>query len=132
MTKKLSLTAAMLATVAGAMLPATAADAQRYRGGYEQGYNGRDYRGDYEQGYNGRTYRGQDSRTRYREPRKCSDGTTGAIIGAIAGGLLGRVLDRGGDRSTGTLLGAGGGALAGRAIDRDGAKQAAYDGRCYR
>ena len=118
MTKKLSLTAATLAMIAGATLPATAADAQRHRG--------------YDQGYYGREYRGQDNDYRYRAPRKCSDGTTGAIIGAIAGGLLGRVLDRGGDRSTGTLLGAGGGALAGRAIDRDGAKQAAYDGRCYR
>lgn len=119
MTKKLSLIGAALAMTAGAVLPATAADAQRYRDGYDQSYYGRDYRG-------------QDNTYRYRQPRKCSDGTTGAIIGAIAGGLLGRVIDRGGDRSTGTLLGAGAGALAGRAVDRDGAKQAAYEGRCYR
>ena len=123
MMKKLSLIGATLAMTAGAVLPATAADAQRYRGGYDQRYD---------QSYQGREYRGQDNTYRYRQPRKCSDGTTGAIIGAIAGGLLGRVLDRGGDRSTGTLLGAGGGALAGRAIDRDGAKQSAYEGRCYR
>ena len=120
MMKTLSLTAATLAMTASALLPATAADAQRYRGGYDQPYYGRDYRG-------------QDGNYRYRQqPKRCSDGTTGAIIGAIAGGLLGRVIDRGGDRSTGTLLGAGGGALAGRAIDRDGSKQAAYEGRCYR
>ena len=125
MIKKLGLIGATLAMTATAVLPTTAADAQRYRGGYDQGSY-------YGQNYNGRTYRGQDNTYRYRQPRKCSDGTTGAIIGAIAGGLFGRVLDRGGDRSTGTLLGAGGGALAGRAIDRSGAQQAANDGRCYR
>ena len=119
MIKKLSLIGATLAMTASAILPATAADAQRHHGRYDQNYYGREYRGD-------------DGNYRYRQPKKCSDGTTGAIIGAIAGGLLGRVIDRGGDRSTGTLLGAGGGALAGRAIDRDGSKQAAYEGRCYR
>lgn len=119
MTKKLSLIGAALAMTAGAVLPATAADAQRHRRYDDSGYYSREYRG-------------YDGNYRYRQPRKCSDGTTGAIIGAIAGGLLGRVIDRGGDRSTGTLLGAGGGALAGRAIDRDGAKRAEYDGRCYR
>ena len=119
MIKKLGLIGATLAMTATAVLPASAADAQRDRGGYDQRSDDRDYRG-------------QDGTYRYREPKRCSDGTTGAIIGAIAGGLLGRVIDRGGDRSTGTLLGAGGGALAGRAIDRNGAKQAANDGRCYR
>ena len=121
MTKKLTLIGATLAMTASAILPATAADARRHDRG----------RHAYEQSY-GREYRGYDNSYRYREQRRCSDGTTGAIIGAIAGGLLGRVIDRGGDRSVGTLLGAGGGALAGRAIERDGAKQAAYEGRCYR
>ena len=117
MIKKLGLIGATVATVAAAVLPTTAADAQRYRHNqYRDGYYGREYRGD--DGY-------------YRQ-RKCSNGTTGAIVGAIAGGLLGRVIDRGGDRSTGTILGAGGGALAGRAIERDGAKTAEYQGRCYR
>lgn len=119
MIKKLTLIGAAVAMTASAVLPVTAADAQRYRGSrYEQGYQ--------------REYRGQDNNYRYREPRRCSDGTTGAIVGAIAGGLLGRVIDRGGDRSVGTLLGAGGGGLLGRAIERDGAKQSAYEGRCYR
>lgn len=115
---KLGLIGVTLAMTASAILPA-AADAQRYRGNDDQGQYARDYRG-------------QDGTYRYRQTRKCSDGTTGALLGAIAGGLLGRVIDRGGDRSTGTLLGAGGGALAGRAIDRNGAKQSAYEGRCYR
>lgn len=119
MIKKLGLIGATIATVATAVLPASAADAQRYRRHYNDSYYGREYRGN-------------DGYVQYRQQRKCSNGTTGAIVGAVAGGLLGRVIDRGGDRSTGTLLGAGGGALAGRAIDRNGAKNAEYDGRCYR
>lgn len=53
---------------------------------------------------------------RYRCKR--SDGTTGLIIGAGVGALLGRSLDGGRDKTTGTVLGAAGGALLGRAIDR--------------
>ena len=45
-------------------------------------------------------------------------GTTGTIIGALAGGLLGNGLAGRGDRTLGTILGGGAGALAGRAIDR--------------
>jgi len=47
-----------------------------------------------------------------------SDGTTGLIIGAAVGGLVGRSLDDGHDRTTGTVIGMAGGALLGRAIDR--------------
>lgn len=120
MIKQLTLLGTALAMSIGALLPATAADAQRYRGpSYDQSYARPDYRGN-------------DDSARYRAPKRCSDGTAGAIIGAIAGGLLGRTIDRGGDRSAGTLLGAGGGALAGRAIERSGSRQAAQDGRCYR
>lgn len=118
--KKLGLLGATVAMAATTVLPTTAADAQRYRN---------DRHG---QGYYGREYRGNDGRVEYRQQRRCSDGTTGAIVGAIAGGLLGRVIDSRGDRATGTLLGAGGGALAGRAIDRNGARDAEYQGRCYR
>ena len=120
MFKKLTLTAATLAIGAGALVPATAADAQRYRGSR------------YDQSYYDRTYRGDDNRARYREPKRCSNGATGAIVGAIAGGLLGRVIDSRGDRAVGTILGAGGGALAGRAIDRNAARTSEYQGRCYR
>lgn len=126
MFKQLTLSAATLALGAGALLPATAADAQRYRGSqYDRSYDDRYYD-------NGRVYRGNDNRNRYREVRKCSNGTTGAIVGAIAGGLLGRVIDSRGDRAVGTILGGAGGALAGRAIERGGSQDAADRGRCYR
>lgn len=62
-------------------------------------------------GRNDRVYRGHDGRYYCRR----SDGTTGLVIGAVAGGVLGNAI--GGD-TLGTLLGAGGGALLGRSIDR--------------
>ena len=49
---------------------------------------------------------------------RCSS-STGTIIGAIAGGLLGREIAGRGDRTVGAIIGAGAGALAGRAIDRN-------------
>ena len=120
---KLPLLAATVAIAVGAIAP-SAATAQRYGGGYAASR--------YDDRYDARVYRGDDRYARDREPRRCGDGTTGAILGAIAGGLLGRTIDTRGDRSIGTLLGAGGGALAGRAIERDGSNTAADRGRCYR
>lgn len=61
-----------------------------------------------------RIYRGNDGKYYCRRP----DGTTGLIIGAALGGLIGNQLDRGGSSLLGTLIGAGGGALLGREIDR--------------
>lgn len=76
-----------------------------------------------------------DNRGRYREPRQISNndrvwrgrdgnyhcrrsnGTTGLIIGAGVGALLGRTVDTHGDRTLGTLLGAAGGGLLGREIE---------------
>ncbi len=46
-------------------------------------------------------------------------GTTGAIVGGAGGALLGREIDRRGDRMLGTILGAAAGALAGREIERN-------------
>ena len=46
------------------------------------------------------------------------NGTTGLIIGAAVGALVGRELDGGRDRTVGTIIGAAGGGLLGRAIDR--------------
>jgi len=65
-----------------------------------------------------RVYRGNDGRYYCRR----SDGTTGLIIGALAGGVLGNALDNGRSSTLGTILGAGGGALIGRAIDRGEAR----------
>jgi len=62
-----------------------------------------------------RVYRGKDGRYYCRR----SDGTTGLIVGAAAGGALGNVIAPGGSELVGTVLGAVGGGLAGRAIDRN-------------
>lgn len=67
---------------------------------------------------NERIYRGQDGRYYCRR----SDGTTGLIAGALAGGVLGNIIAPGDSETLGTVLGAGAGALAGRAIDRNSAR----------
>ena len=59
-----------------------------------------------------RVYRGHDGRYFCRR----SDGTTGTVVGAVAGGVLGAILGGGG--ALGTLLGAGGGALVGHSVDQ--------------
>ncbi len=64
-------------------------------------------------GRNDRIYRGSDNRYYCRR----DDGTTGLIIGGMAGGVLGNVIAPGGSKTLGTILGAGAGALIGRAID---------------
>lgn len=91
----------------------------------DRGYD-RDYRRDYRYDRYGRyaepvplrrsdhIWRGDDGRYYCRR----NNGTTGLIIGAGVGALLGRSLDRGRDRAVGTILGAAGGALLGREIDR--------------
>jgi hypothetical protein len=66
-------------------------------------------------GRNDRIYRGYDGRYYCRR----SDGTTGLIIGALAGGALGNALSNGHSATLATLLGAAGGGLIGRSIDRD-------------
>lgn len=63
-----------------------------------------------------RVWRGDDGRYYCRR----DNGTTGLIVGAAAGALLGRHLDGGRERTLGTILGAAGGALIGREIDRGG------------
>ena len=62
-----------------------------------------------------RVYRGSDGRYYCKR----SDGTTGLIIGAAGGGLLGNIIDGGHNRVAGTLIGGALGALAGRAIDQN-------------
>src|SRR4029079_12744040 len=64
--------------------------------------------------YQGNVWR--DSQGRLRCHR--SNGTTGLIVGAAGGALVGRAIDTHGERATGTILGAVGGALVGRAVDR--------------
>ncbi len=64
--------------------------------------------------YKYREWKGNDGRWRCRKP----DGTTGLIVGGVAGALLGRTIDTRGDRTLGTLGGAAVGALAGREVER--------------
>ena len=64
-------------------------------------------------------WRGDDGRYYCKE----ENGTTGLLIGAGVGGLIGHeVAGRNGDRTLGAILGAAGGALLGRAIDRSSTK----------
>ena len=64
--------------------------------------------------YHGRTWRDSQGRLRCKRP----NGTTGLIVGAAGGALIGRAIDTHGERATGTILGAAAGALVGREIDR--------------
>jgi len=61
-----------------------------------------------------RVYRGQDGRYYCKR----NDGTTGLIIGAVGGGILGNVIDGGHSRAAGTIIGGALGALAGKSIDQ--------------
>ena len=66
--------------------------------------------------YNGKTWRDSHGRLRCKRP----NGTTGLIVGAAGGALVGRAIDTHGERATGTILGAAAGALVGRSIQRGG------------
>lgn len=74
---------------------------------YDSRYRGRRL------GRNDRIYRGSDNRYYCRR----DDGTTGLIVGGIAGGMLGNIIAPGGSKTIGTILGAGAGAIIGREID---------------
>ena len=94
----------------------------RYNGG-DRYYGGNSYGGGY-QGYNEnvrydgpRAWRGDDGRHYCRR----NDGSTGLVIGAVLGGVVGhQVAGRRGDRTLGTILGGAAGALLGREVDRGG------------
>jgi hypothetical protein len=64
--------------------------------------------------YDGKVWRDSDGRLRCQRP----NGTTGLIIGAAGGALIGRAIDTRGERATGAILGAAAGALVGRELDR--------------
>jgi hypothetical protein len=65
-----------------------------------------------------RIYRGYDGRYYCRR----SDGTTGLVVGAGVGALLGNQLNVGGSRTLSTIIGGAAGAALGRAIDRGNAR----------
>jgi outer membrane lipoprotein SlyB len=113
-----------LITASLAAAPAMAHHNDGYQGQYNNGYGYNDgYRGEpvrYGNDYD-RPNRNYDYNNGYRCKKS---GTGGLIIGAVAGGLLGRaVVGRRGDRTAGTIIGAGAGALAGRALDRNGSNR---------
>jgi outer membrane lipoprotein SlyB len=104
--------------------------------GCAAGY-GDDYRAGYDRPPGGPYYADQYYRddSRYQERRlhrgdrvyvgrdgryycKRSDGTTGLIVGGIAGGVLGNIIAPGGSKTLGTLLGAAGGAAVGTSVDK--------------
>jgi hypothetical protein len=90
----------------------------------DRNHRGRDYEARYGNGYgygepvsrNTRTWRGRDGQ--YHCQKK--DGTTGLIIGAAAGALLGREVDGGQNRTLGTILGGAAGALLGKEVAQGG------------
>ncbi|MBO9575625.1 MAG: glycine zipper 2TM domain-containing protein [Sphingobium sp.] len=67
-------------------------------------------------------YRGSDGRYYCKR----SDGTTGLIVGAAGGAILGNVIDGGHQRAAGTLIGGALGAILGQQID----KNSSNDIRC--
>jgi hypothetical protein len=88
---------------------------------YKQGYYdaSRDYRQDDRRyrprrlGRNDVVYRGSDNRYYCKR----DDGTTGLILGGIAGGALGNIIAPGGSKTLGTIIGAGAGAIVGKKVD---------------
>lgn len=64
---------------------------------------------------NDRIYRGRDGRYYCRR----SDGSTGLIVGAVAGGALGALIAPGDSRPLGAVIGAIGGGAIGAAVDSD-------------
>ena len=68
--------------------------------------------------YTGKVWRDSQGRLRCRRP----NGTTGLIVGAAGGALVGRAIDTHGERATGTILGAAAGALVGRSFERSQAR----------
>lgn len=109
----------ILVLAAAAMLPLGACATDGGRGGY--GYDRPSYGNGPPRGHHRRHLGDNDMIYRDRDGRyycKRDDGTTGTIVGALAGGVLGNVIAPGGSKTLGTILGAVGGGVAGRAIDR--------------
>ena len=117
----------------GLSVPAAPALAQPYQHDHGRGHayghykHGNEYRPEryYRPGHaetrvtrNTRIYRGHDGRYYCKH----SDGTTGLIIGAAAGGVLGNVLGKGDSKLLTTVIGGAAGGLLGREIDRGNVK----------
>ena len=85
-----------------------------------RGHNSRPYYQGYDRNWgqpvrrDTRIWRGRDNRYYCRK----DDGTTGLLVGAGVGALLGHEVAGRGDRTLGAILGGAAGALLGRSIDR--------------
>lgn len=114
---KKSIGALVLAATAVTSFTVTPAMARhRYDDSYRySNYDNRDYRNE-QRDYN--QERQYDDRQYNDGYQRCSKGTGGTIIGAVAGGLLGNQVARRGNRTEGSIIGAAVGALAGRALDK--------------
>ena len=66
-------------------------------------------------GNNDRVYRGRNGQYYCRR----NDGTTGLIVGGLAGGVLGTAIAPGGSGLLGAILGGAGGAVLGKEVTRD-------------
>jgi hypothetical protein len=117
--------AALIALAAATALPLAACSdgygndrpGYGYRDGYrdrDRGYRDRGSRDGYVLGRNDAIYRDRDGSYYCRKP----DGTRGAIIGGLAGGVLGNIIAPDGSKTLGTIIGAAGGAIAGNQIDK--------------
>jgi len=134
--KKFLLALATSATLLTAV-PAVAGDRYERNNRWEQRDNRQQDRRDYRQDRRQSVY---DNNGRYNEPRRVNrgdrvwqgsdgrgycerdNGTTGLIIGAAGGALLGRTVDTRGDRTVGTVVGGILGGLLGREVDRGEAR----------
>lgn len=67
-----------------------------------------------------RVYRGRDNRYYCRRP----DGSTGLIVGGLAGGTLGAIIAPGNSGVLGAIIGGIGGAAIGQSVDRGNGRNA--------
>ena len=108
--------ALMVAVLATPVALPTAATAQRWNGdrdgNWDPAYGYRDRNYGRPLAENDRIYRGGDGRYYCKR----SNGTTGLVLGAVGGGVIGSALGGG---TLGTLLGAGGGAFLGKTLDQN-------------
>lgn len=112
----------MIAATVSAVIPSAsfAHDGRGWHRGHDRRDDDRRYYGRNDHRDRGYYRGGYDRRPDYRGSRySCrSGGTTGLLVGGVAGALLGRSIDRYGDRTPGTIIGAGAGALLGREVER--------------
>jgi uncharacterized protein YcfJ len=121
--RKMLAQAALAALIASPVAAQTQNDDYHWNGDRDSDWDpARHYRHDDQQAREmaaeDRVYRGSDGRYYCKR----SDGTTGLIIGAAGGGILGNVIDGGRHRTAGTLIGGALGALAGKSIDQEQVK----------